>query len=102
MTSPTEKTASPDINAVCKRLEGMRGKGYFSQPRNLSNVWCQLQDDGHLVDRVMLGGALYRMSERGSLLRTLFSDGLLSYVDIANAGHWQNIEGPDAGPAAAG
>ena len=95
--NPTQKTASPDVDAVCVRLEGLRGKGYFSEPRNVSNVWCGLKDDGHLVNMVALGEALFEMSEqKGTLVRTLMADGLLGYVDVAKAGPWQNIDGPGA------
>ena len=96
--SPTQWTASPDINSVCKRLERMRLHGFFAQPRDLSYVWCHLADDGHSVDLATLGGALSRMREEGTLSRTLLVDGLLHYVDMANAGHWQSIDITAAGP----
>lgn len=92
--SPRQKTACADINAVSERLEGLRGEGYFAQSRNLAAVWYHLKDKGFPVDMLMLGGALSRMSETGSLLRTPFSDGFLRYVDMTKAEHWQNAAGP--------
>ena len=100
MTARTnQKTATPDINSVCERLERIRRHGFFAQPRSLSNVWCRLTDDGYRVDLGILGCALSRMREKGALLRTLLLDGLLHYVDITNAGHWQSIDVPAAGVA---
>ncbi len=98
MVSPTTRTASPDINSVCRRLERMRLHGFFAQPRDLSYVWCRLTDGGHPVDLAILGCAMSRMREEGTLSRTLLVDGLLHYVDIANAGHWQSIDVTAAGP----
>lgn len=99
MTESTiQKAASPDINSVCERLERMQSHGFFAQPRNVSNVWCGLVDDGHLVDLGILGLALSRMREKGALSRTLLVDGLLHYVDTTNTGHWQSIDVPEPKP----
>ena len=95
----TERTVSPDIKSVCERLERMRRHGFFAQPRDLSYIWCRLTDDGYAVDLAILGGALSRMREEGALSRTLLADGLLHYVDMANAGHWRSVEVAAAEPA---
>ena len=95
----TERTVSPDIKSVCERLERMRRHGFFAQPRDLSYIWCRLTDDGYAVDLAILGCALSRMGEEGALSRTLLADGLLHYVDKANAGHWRSVEVAAAEPA---
>jgi len=97
MAASPKPTASPGADAVCERLEGLRGTGYFAQPRNLAHVWYHLKDTGFPVDMLMLGGALSRMSEQGTLVRTPFADGLLRYADITKAEQWQNADGPAAG-----
>ena len=93
----TNNSVSADIDAACVRLERMRHQGFFAQPRNLSNIWCRLTDEGHLVDLAILGVALHRLWGEGEFSRTLLVDGLLHYVNTTNAGHWRSIDVAAAG-----
>lgn len=77
---------------VVGQLETMRGTGYFRKPRSVSEVWCRLKDDGRPVDLVSLGFALSDLWQKEELFRTVLKDGLLRYVDKAEASTWRPVD----------
>ncbi|WP_316978340.1 hypothetical protein [Shumkonia mesophila] len=84
--------------AAADRLERMRANGYFRQPRSVSEVWCQLKDDGTPMDLVPLGQALGGLWRRHELLHAVQDDGQLRFFDVAEAASWPSVD-PAAGPA---
>lgn len=84
-------TQNSEFGRVLERLERLRQDGYFHEPRSVSAAWCRLKDFGEAADLVVLGLALRHMSEQQELLLTALCDGLLHYVDAADASDWRSV-----------